>query len=77
MSAAVYHEFGNPYETKVTVNGMSGNFAVKDENRGANRAVLRSNFEFTRGNTVLGGALMSYFDRSLNSKASLNLKYGF
>ena len=77
LSAAVYHEFGNPYETKVTVNGMSGNFAVKDENRGANRAVLRSNFEFTRGNTVLGGALMSYFDRSLNSKASLNLKYGF
>ena len=77
LSAAVYHEFGNPYETKVTVNGMSGNFAVKDENRGANRAVLRSNFKFTRGNTVLGGALMSYFDRSLNSKASLNLKYGF
>ena len=77
LSAAVYHEFGNPYETKVTVNGMSGNFAVKDENRGANRAALRSNFEFTRGNTVLGGALMSYFDRSLNSKASLNLKYGF
>ncbi len=77
LSAAVYHEFGNPYKTKVTVNGMSGNFAVKDENRGANRAVLRSNFEFTRGNTVLGGALMSYFDHSLNSKASLNLKYGF
>lgn len=77
LSAAVYHEFGNPYETKVTVNGMNGSFAVKDENRGANRAVLRSNFEFTRGNTVLGGALMSYFDRSLNSKASLNLKYGF
>lgn len=77
LSAAVYHEFGNPYETKVTVNGMSGSFAVKDENRGANRAVLRSNFKFTRGNTVLGGALMSYFDRSLNSKASLNLKYGF
>lgn len=77
LSAAVYHEFGNPYETKVTVNGMSGNFAVKDENRGANRAVLRSNFEFTRGGAKLSGALMSYFDRSLNSKASLNLKYGF
>ncbi len=77
LSAAVYHEFGNPYEIKVTVNGMSGNFAVKDENRGANRAVLRSNFEFTRGGAKLSGALMSYFDRSLNSKASLNLKYGF
>lgn len=77
LSAAVYHEFGNPYETKVTVNGMSGSFAVKDENRGANRAALRSGFEYTRGGAKLSGSLMSYFDRSLNSKASLNLKYGF
>ena len=77
LSAAVYHEFGNPYETKVMVNGMSGSFAVKDENRGANRAALRSDFEFRRGNAALSGSLMSYFDRSLNSKASINLKYGF
>ena len=67
----------SPYETKVTVNGMSGSFAVKDENRGANRAALRSGFEYTRGGAKLSGSLMSYFDRSLNSKASLNLKYGF
>lgn len=77
LSAAVYHEFGNPYETKVMVNGLSGSFAVRDEERGANRAALRSDFEFRRGNAVLSGSLMSYFDRSLNSKASINLKYGF
>ena len=77
LSAAVYHEFGNPYETKVMVNGMSGSFTVKDENRGANRAALRSGFEFTRGSAKLSGSLMSYLDHSLNSKASLDLKYAF
>ena len=77
LSAVVYHEFGNPYQTKVMVNGLSGSFAVRDEERGANRAALRSDFEFRRGNAALSGSLMSYFDRSLNSKASINLKYGF
>ncbi len=77
LSATVYHEFGNPYETKVMVNDMSGSFAVKDENRGANRAALRSGFEFTRGSAKLSGSLMSYLDRSLNSKALIDLKYAF
>lgn len=39
---AVYHEFADPYKMKIGMNGMAGTFTLRDENRSANRAIIRT-----------------------------------
>lgn len=74
---AVYHEFADPYKMKIGMNGMAGTFTLRDENRSANRAIIRTGFDYTKQDLSLYGSLSSYIDRELQTNADLGLKYSF
>lgn len=74
---AVYHEFSDPYKMKIGMNGMAGTFTLQDENRSANRAIIRTGFDYTKQDLSLYGSLSSYIDRELQTNADLGLKYSF
>ena len=59
------------------MDGMSGKFDIRDENRGDNRAVIRTGLKFDNGNMSLGANVMSYIDREYRTNATLDFKYGF
>lgn len=77
MGAMLYHEFANPYETKLKMNGMKGNFVLRDEDRRNNYAVLRSSLSYDVNNVSVYGNLLSYVDSKARSKIDLGLKYYF
>ena len=74
----LYHEFANPYELDLSMNGMDGSFRISDERRIADRAVLRTGFDykFDQNMSVTGG-FAAYFDGTQSTKANLNFKYDF
>ena len=74
----LYHEFANPYELDLSMNGMDGSFKISDERRKADRAVLRTGFDykFDQNMSVTGG-FAAYFDGTQSTKANLNFKYDF
>lgn len=74
---AVYHEFADPYKMKIGMNGMAGTFTLQDENHSANRAIIRTGFDYTKQDLSLYGSLSSYIDRELQTNADLGLKYSF
>lgn len=74
---AVYHEFADPYKMKIGMNGMAGTFTLRDENRSANRAIIRTGFDYTKQDLSLYGSLSSYIDQELQTNADLGLKYSF
>ena len=74
---AMYHEFADPYKLSIGMDGMSGKFDIRDENRGNNRAVLRTGLKFANRNMSLGANVMSYIDREYRTNATLDFKYGF
>ena len=74
---AAYHEFADPYKMDVGMNGLSGHFTLRDENRSDNRAVARTGFEFNKGDYSLTGSFISYIDRETRTKANLGFKWKF
>ena len=74
---AMYHEFADPYKMKIGMNGMSGTYTLRDENRGANRAVIRTGFDYTHQDLSFYGSLSSYIDHELQTNADLGMKYNF
>lgn len=62
---------------KIGMNGMAGTFTLQDENRSANRAIIRTGFDYTKQDLSLYGSLSSYIDRELQTNADLGLKYSF
>ena len=74
---AFYKEFADPYKMKVGMNGMSGTYTLRDENRGKNRAVVRTGFDYTSQDLSLYGSLSSYIDHELQTNADIGLKYNF
>lgn len=74
---AAYHEFADPYKVDVGMNGLSGHFTLRDENRSDNRAVARTGFEFNRKDYSLTGSFISYIDREVRTKANLGFKWKF
>ena len=74
---AFYKEFANPYKMKVGMNGMSSTYTLRDENRGKNRAVVRTGFDYTSQDLSLYGSLSSYIDNELQTNADIGLKYSF
>ena len=77
VGMAVYHEFADPYKIKLGMNGMSGSFTLRDENRSDNRAVIRSGFDFTHDNISVIGSLVSYIDKEAQTSAGLDFRYWF
>ena len=74
---ALYHEFADPYKMRIGMNGMSGTYTLRDNERGKNRAVIRSGFDFTSDDLSLYGSLSSYIDHELQTNADIGLKYSF
>ncbi|MBR5598941.1 MAG: autotransporter outer membrane beta-barrel domain-containing protein, partial [Alphaproteobacteria bacterium] len=74
---AMYHEFADPYKLQVGMDGMSGKFDIRDENRSDNRAVIRAGVNFDRDNISLGANVMSYIDKEYRTNATIDFKYNF
>ena len=75
---ALYHEFANPYELELGMNGMDGNFTIRDERRKDNRMVLRTGFDYGLGTDIsLLGSIASYLDGTTHTNATLDLRYNF
>ncbi len=75
---AVYHEFADPYEMELGMNGMDGSFKIRDKRRKDNRAVLRTGFDYGLGNNItIIGAFSTYMDGTTHNNANLDFKYNF
>ena len=74
---ALYHEFADPYKMKLGMEGMSGTFTLRDENRSDNRAVVQSEIEFKHNNFSIVGNIASYIDRKYETNTTLDFKFGF
>lgn len=74
---AFYKEFADPYKMKVGMNGMSGTYTLRDNDRSKNRAVVRTGFDYTSQDLSLYGSLSSYIDHELQTNADIGLKYNF
>ncbi len=72
-----YHEFADPYKLRVGMEGMNGDFTLRDEDRSSNRAVVRAGFNYDKEDLSLYGNLMSYIDREwrTNAKTGINWKF--
>lgn len=76
--AGVYHEFANPYDIEVGMNGMNGYFTQHDNKRSRDRAVIRSGFDFTYGkNLSFFGRISAYIDREYLTDVDVGLQYAF
>ncbi len=72
----VYHEFANPYDLDLTMNGMNGSFKITDDRRKDNRIVLRSGADYKFNEKISIGALFNvYMDGRTNTKANLDFRY--
>ena len=75
---AVYHEFANPYELDVAMNGMSGTYRLQDEKRSDNRAVVRFGFGYElKDNIDVSASWLTNIDREYRTDASIDMKYHF
>ncbi len=74
---SAYHEFADPYKVDVGMNGLTGHFTLRDENRSNNRAVARTGFEFDRKDYSFSGSFISYVDKEVHSRANLGFKWKF
>ncbi|MBR1374264.1 autotransporter outer membrane beta-barrel domain-containing protein, partial [bacterium] len=75
---AVYHEFANPYELDVAMNGMSGTYRLQDEKRSDNRAVVRFGFDYElKDNVDVSASWLTNIDREYRTDASIDMKYHF
>ena len=72
-----YHEFADPYKLRVGMDGMSGAFTLRDENRSSNRAVVRAGFNYDKEDLSLYGSLMSYIDKETRTSAKTGVNWKF
>ena len=77
VGAMLYHEFADPYALKMKINGMNGDFTLRDENRQDNYIVLRSKFDYTKDNFSLYGDFLSYADHEFRTRLDVGFKYHF
>ena len=74
---AAYHEFADPYELEVGMEGMDGTFMLRDENRSDNRGVLRARFDYDWEDYSLYGSIMSYIDKEIRTSLKSGFKWKF
>ena len=75
--AMLYHEFSDPYDLKMSMNEMSGNFKIRNEEQNDNYLVLRSKLSYEIGDISIYGGFLSYINRNYHTKADLGFKYAF
>jgi hypothetical protein len=73
----VYHEFANPYDIELQMNGMSGSWTLHDENRSRERAVVRTGLDYDYQDFSLYGHISSYIDNQYRTNVDLGIKYKF
>jgi hypothetical protein len=75
---AVYKEFADPYDLKVGMNEMSGNYKLKDETHGDKRTVLRFGAGYNvKENLDISAMIRTNIDRTNRTDAGVNLNYHF
>ncbi len=74
---ALYHEFADPYQITLAMNGMDGTFILRDDGRATNRAMVYSGMEFSQDNLSFNASMASYMDYEFNTKFSMGVKYKF
>ncbi|MBR6409440.1 MAG: hypothetical protein IKS23_04295, partial [Alphaproteobacteria bacterium] len=72
-----YHEFLDPYELRLSMRGMDGNWKVRDEKRRKERLAVKNSFEYNLKPFSIYGNLFSYIDSEYRTKADLGFKYAF
>lgn len=77
FGAMLYHEFANPYNIKLNINGMKGSFALQNETYKDNYMVLRSKFSYDLNNISIYGDFLSHIDNKYRSRIDLGFKYAF
>ncbi len=75
--AMLYHEFSDPYDLKMSMNEMSGNFKIRNEEQNDNYLVFRSKLSYEIGDISIYGGFLSYINRNYHTKADLGFKYAF
>lgn len=75
--ASVYHEFLDPYDLKLKMNNMNGQFRISDEKRRDDYVVLRSKLSYDAGDFSIYGNLLSYIDSEHRTQADIGFKYAF
>ena len=75
---AIYKEFADPYDLKVGMNEMSGNYKLKDETHGDKRTVLRFGAGYNvKENLDISAMIRTNIDRTNRTDAGVNLNYHF
>ena len=75
--ASVYHEFLDPYDLKLKMNNMNGQFRISDEKRRDDYVVLRSKLSYEAEDFSIYGSLLSYIDGEYRTQADIGFKYAF
>jgi hypothetical protein len=75
---AVYHEFAEPYELDVAMNGMTGSYRLHDEKRSDNRAAVRFGFGYMLKDYFdVTAKLLTNIDREYRTDVGIEMKYHF
>ena len=76
-SLMMYHEFADPYELELSLQGMSGTYRLRDEKRRDERIAIQNGLEFEKGNLSFYANIFSYIDSEYKLKTNAGFKYGF
>lgn len=72
-----YHEFANPYEMRLQMQGMRGSFTVHDEDQSVNRMMFNAGFSYDKEDVTLYGDAMTELRDELNAKVRTGVKVQF
>ncbi len=76
-SLMMYHEFADPYELELSLQGMNGTYRLRDEKRRDERIAIQNGLEFEKGNLSFYANIFSYIDSEYKLKTNAGFKYGF
>jgi len=72
-----YHEFGNRYRTKASVDGMAGNYILKDIRLQRNYGLLSLKAQYECNNLAIGATVNLPLEQKSNPYYLFDLKYKF
>lgn len=72
-----YHEFANPYEMQLRMQGMRGSFTVRDENQSDNRVMFKTGFTYEQEEVSVYGDVMSELRDDFNASVRTGVKVQF
>ena len=73
-----YHEFADPYELELGMNGMDGSYKLDDNRYGNNRTAVRLGLEYKLKEYLdVSAHLLSNINRHTRTDAAVDMKYHF